>query len=997
MPPLDSSPLPLRRSNMAPRSPSRSSPFRETNGDLDEATIPCSPVAFLPPFRRGVGDATQSTITQPTQILSRPGLNGDTQERSSSPSVVEVPASSPFRSPAPPRKLGSRLAPAGTIFRPPPKQVPAKRPTPEHISLISDDEDDDLTPPRGEIVPTTFKAQVSAYRYDAAKEEANRTKLRQIYDIHKDRFPVLLVKKALVQCNYDVEDAIDWLSKHGKKYASAFGNADANNHAPLAWYARPTVAPPPKPHPATPPKPKRRRLMQGLRQRSSPASQAATFQAPPPSSDDPLVIDLVDNDQEDAFKIDSSPAPSASGDARILECINTSSVKDLAAMTGLKEAQLEVLVNKAPFADLDDARAVTITKSSGRSRKARDDVGETVVNAVEVFLQSVDAIDEVVAKCEAKAKLVKGVMDDWDLDSFGRSRLEKNTTKGQDLPPTPTSDGDLKLSRPPIPDQPAYLNGHCQMKPFQLFGLNWMSLLHNYDIGCILADDMGLGKTCQVISFVAHLVENYEKQQSGSRPWPNLIVVPPSTYDNWLAEFEKFAPALSVIGYRGTQAERSEIAYEIESSPASYHAVIATYTQLKTEEDIEAMQSIKLHTAIFDEGHLLKNPDTGRYRTPVQNNLLEMIALLSFINPRMFEGCMDHIIHIFKQKVTVRDVGNGAFLYRERVERARNILAPFLLQRSKDQVLSDMPQKINTIVNCDMTVSQKVTYDEYESAFRGEAKKASATKGRGNDQNNPWIQLRKAALHPLLFRRHFTDKMAEEMAGILMDRVDQDILRQPVLKHLVDELKACSDFDLHLWCRDYKALLGKFDLPADALTNSGKVNKLLELIAQYREKGDRVLVFSKFSSVIRLLNEVLDNLDIPALVLAGETAVSERQDLINEFNTNRDIPVFLLTTGAGGTGINLTSANKVIIFDQSDNPQDDVQAENRAHRLGQTRDVEIVRLLSSGTVEGLIHEACRKKLELAKKVTGSSTAELDDGENMETKVRKMMKEQLTPP
>jgi SWI/SNF-related matrix-associated actin-dependent regulator 1 of chromatin subfamily A len=892
--------------------------------------------------------------------------------------------------------------------------VPAKRPTPEHISLISDDEDDHLTPPRGEIKPTTFKAQISSFRYDSAKEEANRTKLRQIYDVHGDQFPVLLVKKALIQCHYDVEDAIEWLTKHGKKLASAYSNADPNGTAPLGAYSRPAAAAPTQRlQPATPPKPKRRRLMQGLRQRDSPASQPATFQPPPPSSDDPLVIDLVDNDQDDAFKVDSSPAPSENGETRILECINTSSVKDLAAMTGLKEAQLEVIVNRAPYATVDDARAVAVTKSSGRSRKSRDEVGDTVVNAVDVFLQSVDAIDEVVAKCEAKAKLVKDVMDGWDLDSFGHSRLGKNAAQDQVLPPTPTSDRELKLSRPPIPDQPAYLDGHCQMKPFQLFGLNWMSLLYNYDIGCILADDMGLGKTCQVISFVAHLVEKYEKQQTGERPWPNLIVVPPSTYDNWLAEFAKFAPDLSVIGYRGSQAERSEIAYEIETNSEDYHAVIATYTQLKSEEDIEAMQSIKLHTAIFDEGHLLKNPDTARYKflkriqanwkmfltgTPVQNNLLEMISLLSFINPRMFEGCMDHIIHIFKQKVTVRDVGNGAFLYKERVERARTILAPFLLQRSKDQVLSDMPQKINTIVSCDMTATQKVPYEEYESAFRKQAGKATvATKGRANDQNNPWIQLRKAALHPLLFRRHFTDEIAEEMAGILMDRVDQEILRQPVLKHLVQELKNCSDFELHLWCRDYEALLGKFDVPPEALTDSGKVTKLLELIAQYRENGDRVLVFSKFSAVIRLLNEVLDNLDIPALVLAGETAVSERQDLINEFNENQDIPVFLLTTGAGGTGINLTAANKVIIFDQSDNPQDDVQAENRAHRLGQTRDVEIVRLLSSGTVEGLIHEACRKKLELAKKVTGSSTGEVDDGENMETRVRKMMKEQLTPP
>ena len=1012
-PPLDASPLPLRTTNMYRRSPTFSSPSKADHDDALEDTIPCSPAAFLPPFR----GATQSATTQPTQILGKPGLGKGTQDRSSSPSVVEVPASSPFQSPVQPRKLGSRLAPAGTHFRPPPKKhVPAKRPANETISLISDDEDDEFVAPRGEIRPTTFKAQISSFRYNAASDAASKTKLRQIYDVYGDKFASGVCKTALQQCHNDVEAAIEWLKLHGKTYRDADVSA-ANGSRPSA---RPASSmkntSEARDSPSTPPKPRRGRLIQGLRRRSSPTTPQSTQKLPPPpSSDDPLqIIDLVDNDEEDAFKVDSSPPPSESGDSKILECINTSSAQELAAMTGLKETQLEALVKQAPFDSLEDARAVSVAKANGKGKRSREDIGDTVVNAVEVFLDSVDAIDKVVAQCEVKAKLVKDVMDGWDLDSFGHSRIGKNTANDQDMPPTPTSDRDTKLTRPPIADQPDYMDGHCQMKPFQLFGLNWMSLLYNYDIGCILADDMGLGKTCQTISFVSHLVETYEKRPTGTRPWPNLIVVPPSTCDNWIAEFGKFAPGLSVIAYRGNQAERSEIAYEIDSNPEAYHAVIATYTQLKSEEDIEAMQGIRPHTAIFDEGHLLKNPDTARYRflkripttwkmfltgTPVQNNLLEMISLLSFLNPKMFEGCMEHIIHIFKQKVTVRDVGNGAFLYKERVQRARNILAPFLLQRVKDQVLSDMPQKINTIVTCDMVQGQKELYDEYEGAFRnGSSKKPANNKGRGNDQNNPWIQLRKAALHPLLFRRHFTDEVTQEMAEILMDRVDQDILRQPNLKHLVQELRNCSDFDLHLWCRDYPKLLNKFDVPSSALKDSGKVHKLLDLIAEYRKNGDRVLVFSKFATVIRLLNEVLDKLDVPALVLAGETAVSERQAMINEFNENPDIPVFLLTTGAGGTGINLTAANKVVIFDQSDNPQDDVQAENRAHRLGQTRDVEIVRLLSSGTVEGLIHEACRKKLELAKKVTGSATGDVDDeGENMETRVRKMMREQLTPP
>lgn len=368
----------------------------------------------------------------------------------------------------------------------------------------------------------------------------------------------------------------------------------------------------------------------------------------------------------------------------------------------------------------------------------------------------------------------------------------------------------------------------------------------------------------------------------------------------------------------------------------------------------------------------------------------------------MFDGYMEHIQYIFSQKVTIKDVSNGAFLYTERVKRARTILEPFILQRRKDQVLSDMPKKVCTVVKCEMSKSQQVVYSDFEDLFKMEpAQRATkAPRGRQNDHNNPWIQLRKAALHPLLFRRHFTDKKTEEMAKILMDRIPQSELHQPDLKHLVQELRNASDFELHLWCRDYPRLLKQFDIPAAAEHDSGKVKKVLELLAQYQENGDRVLIFSKFSRIIELLQEVLALEGIDHKVLMGNTNVSERQTLIDEFNHDTTIPAFLLTTGAGGTGINLTSANKVIIFDQSDNPQDDIQAENRAHRLGQKRDVEVIRLISTNSIEELIYKACQKKIELANKVTGAieeDESPADMAKNLEQEVRKMMEDSRTPP
>ncbi|KHN98493.1 SNF2-related protein [Metarhizium album ARSEF 1941] len=1023
-----SPPLPIRHSSTTPRAPFISR-FPDSIDDVDELaadTIPCSPSTFLrdPPRERDT--------TQPTQILSKPGLTLDTRRSSSPASVVEVPASSPFQ-PKQPSRLGSRLAPAGTFFRPPPRQPPSrpsqgpKRPAAEPISLISEDEGDS-SPPRGDIRPTTFMAKIAEFAYNPAAEERElKAKMRQIYDVFGNMYPSEKVREALKACKNDLDDAVIWLESRPKQtrksnsqqpskttrrrlVSKAAIRSNARNPISLDRDTSPSL-------PSSPPKkqekPQRRRLVQGLKRRND-SSPRKSFDPSPPTRKKPLVIDLVDNDKEDAYEAEPSPAPSEENDDRVLHCLNTSTLKELAAMTGMKEALLEPLIEKRPFDHLSQARRVSATKKAGARKSPRVSTGESAVGAVEVFLNAVTAIDHVVAKCEIKGQAVKSVMDRWDLDTFGHDKRGSRASPFVDMPPTPSS-MNSKYTRPLIPRQPKMMDGHCQMKPFQLFGLNWMSLLCSYDIGCILADEMGLGKTCQVISFMCHLVEEYEREPKATRPWPNLIVVPPSTYNNWLHEFERFAPDLSIVGYRGSQAERAEIAHEVERHPESYHVVLATYSQINSEADIEAMQSFDLNAAVFDEGHKMKNQETKSYRdlrripakwkmlltgTPVQNNLLEMTALLNFINPKMFDGYMDDIQYIFSQKVTIRDVSNGAFLYAERVKRARTILEPFILQRRKDQVLSDMPAKTCTVVHCDMTDSQKKTYGEYEALFKLEpSSRAAKAKGRQNDQNNVWMQLRKAALHPLLFRRHFTDEMVAEMGRILMDRIPQSELHQPDMKHLVQELKNSSDFELHLWCRDYPGLLKQFDIPSAAELDSGKVKKLLELIRHYQEKGDRVLVFSKFSRLIELLREVLALQGIEHRVLMGNTDVSERQTLIDEFNEDAKIPVFLLTTGAGGTGINLTAANKVIIFDQSDNPQDDIQAENRAHRLGQRRDVEVVRLIASQTIEELIYRACQKKIELANKVTGA-LEDADGAEgNVEQEVRKMMMTQgeMTPP
>lgn len=615
-----SSPLPMH-SNAMPRTSTvggRTTIHIDDGDELIGDTIPCSPAAFL------------RDTTQPTQILQKPTLG---PMRSSSPasSIIEVPASSPFQQPPKrPTNIGTRLAPAGTVFCPPQRSSATnKRPAMEPISLVSDDEDD-LTPPRGDIRPTTFKAQISAFAYNPLSEMDKRDRLREVYDVLGNRVSALKAKEALVMHRYNVERTVEWLEKRydsdllsrsnqppthapkpGRRLISKGQlQSGASTRAPSRALSQ-TVSPSPQKKP-------RRRLVQGRRNESAASSQETlptlAALAEPPSSDDPLVINLID-DKEDAYQAEASPDPGDDDDDdEVLKYINTSTIQELAAMTGMKEARLECVIEKRPFDDISKARRVAIAKKPGARKSARVSIGETVVDAVEVFLNAVTAIDDVVAKCEADAKAIKAHVEAWDIDVFGHDKRSRRQKSEDDLPPTPTSISTTKYVRPPIPRQPEMMNGHCEMKPFQLVGLNWMSLLYNFNIGCILADEMGLGKTCQVISLMCHLVEQYEKGKIQRRPWPNLIVVPPSTYNNWLGEFEKFAPDLSVIGYRGSQSERAEIAYEVEQEPEAYHVVLATYSQINNMADVEAMQSFDLRAAIFDEGHKMKNPETKIYK-----------------------------------------------------------------------------------------------------------------------------------------------------------------------------------------------------------------------------------------------------------------------------------------------------------------------------------------------------------------------------------------------
>lgn len=673
--------------------------------------------------------------------------------------------------------------------------------------------------------------------------------------------------------------------------------------------------------------------------------------------------------------------------SKILRYLETCTVEGLAANAKISKEAAVSIIKKRPIRNISSLKAIHIFKTVRKSRQ-KIDLGEDVFSELNQYFKRLDAIDRIVHQCETQGGIIKAKLDQWRMDHLGNLK----TTKAENT-----------TCVLPFAKEPQLMQGHCKMSPYQLYGMNWLYQLYSRGSGGILADDMGLGKTCQTIAFLALLVDVYKSGKIQDKPWPNLVVVPPSVLANWENEFAHFAPGLSVIKYSGNPTQRDILGEQLRAAPEDYHVVLTSYSQMSRPRDANWMTKIGVKVAIFDEAHRLKNPNTSAYKdlirvqatwklfitgTPIQNNIMELMALLSFISPRLFSRDRELIEELFVQKTSLQEVSEGAALHSDRIQRARGILEPFILLRKKEVVLKSLPTKTRRVVYCNMTEDQKKLYQELVARFRKSKKmegktEQTATKtlasGRKNDENNPWVQLRKAASHAMQFRRFFDDKRCEAMAKSLMKNVSQKELRQPSLHYLTEELKALSDFELHVWCHDYPCLR-RFDCPDGAWLDSGKVEKLVQLLKEYRKNGDRVLVFSRFKLVIEILGECMAEAGIICRVLHGTTQVADRQVIVDEFNSDKSIEAFLLTTMTGGQGLNLTSANKVIIFDQSDNPQHDVQAENRVHRLGQTKEVEIVRLLTRGTIDELIYRACQKKLELAGQITGFSE---ELGEEME--------------
>lgn len=450
-----------------------------------------------------------------------------------------------------------------------------------------------------------------------------------------------------------------------------------------------------------------------------------------------------------------------------------------------------------------------------------------------------------------------------------------------------------------------------------MIGLNWMIYLHENNINGILADEMGLGKTLQTISLLGYL--KHVKKLSG----PHMIVCPKSTLQNWLNELEKWCPTIKAVSLIGSKEQRkSQIRNVLEIE--KWDVLVTTYEVCRFETHY--ITRVKWRYVVVDEGHKLKNCETQISKimqalestnrliltgTPINNNLEELWVLLNFLLPDIFR----RVFH------TSEWINNNHFLNDvKKVLKLKAILQPFMLRRVKlDVEKSLLPKKELQIVvslsKMQKELSRKILdRNLVYMKHSGELSKASL--------NNIFIQLRKCVNHPYLF------------PGVEPEPFTTDY-------HLVE--------------------------------NCGKMKLLDKLLHRLKEKGSRVLIFSQFVIMCDILNDYLEWRGYDHCYMDGNSSKESRDSQIAEFNRDGSPKfVFLLTTRTGGLGINLTTADTVIIYDSDWNPQADNQAIDRAHRIGQKKQVCVFRLITENTVEERIQEVNQMKMDLGNTVVEKS-------------------------
>ena len=447
----------------------------------------------------------------------------------------------------------------------------------------------------------------------------------------------------------------------------------------------------------------------------------------------------------------------------------------------------------------------------------------------------------------------------------------------------------------------------AKLRPYQKEGFEFLCHLSEMKLGGILADDMGLGKTLQTLTWLTWM-----KKRQGRSCKPALVICPASVLHNWRRETEKFAPAMKVLVLESGAAR-----HNLRKKIPQYDLIVTNYALLR--RDLEQLQKFSFGVVILDEAQFIKNPDAQVTQsvkqlksaqrlaltgTPLENRLLDLWSITDFVQPG-YLGTQDHFGQNYDLRGEGEEAAAAARIARRRLSAK---LRPLMLRRLKKQVAKDLPDRIEERRDCDLGEAQRKLYLAELRRSREQVMKAVQEKG-----------LNKSKMH--------------------------------VLAALTRLRQICC----------HPSLVGN-DTP------SGKTETLFELLEPLLAEGQKVLLFSQFVQMLKLLEGECRQRQIPTFILTGET--KERQEVVQAFQQEENASVFLLSLRAAGTGLNLTTASYVILYDPWWNPAVEAQAIDRSHRIGQTQTVNAYRLIAPGTVEEKIWDLQQRKAQTIADVLG---------------------------
>ncbi len=451
------------------------------------------------------------------------------------------------------------------------------------------------------------------------------------------------------------------------------------------------------------------------------------------------------------------------------------------------------------------------------------------------------------------------------------------------------------------------------LRYYQKTGYKWLKMLDNYKFGGILADDMGLGKTIQILSIICGYVENTENRRA------SIVICPSSLTLNWQNEAKKFTDKIKTLVIKGTAIERKQQISEV----GNYDLVITSYDLLKRDIELYKEQKYKFRFAIADEAQYLKNSNTQnakavkeiladtRYAltgTPIENSLAELWSIFDFIMPGYLFSYKK--FKMLYETPIVKDNDQKT------TKKLKMLIEPFVLRRTKKEVLTELPEKTITVLNNQMKEEQEKIYLNYLAQAKQEV--ADTINIRGFEKSSMQVlaaltRLRQICCEPSLFIRDYTE-------------------------------------------------------------GSSKLEQCIEIVKDAIEAGHKILLFSSYTSMFEIIEKELKINNIKYFKLIGSTKVDERIKMVDEFNVNKDIKIFLISLKAGGTGLNLTGADMVIHYDPWWNASAENQATDRAYRIGQKNNVQVYKLITKNTIEEKIYELQQKKSQLIDNMLSTKTS-----------------------